>query len=196
MLIMASVDKEELLGLDVHFDGHHAYVAAGAKRFYLVDIRKPTNPKLVPSVDTPGEAKGVYTISSLAYVADGDSGLRVIDISSPTAPNEVGFFLTPTLVHDAAVSGDYAYVANHWDGLRVVDVSDSSSPAEAGFIDTPGLAYGVDLQSQFAYVADGDAYFGGGFRVVNVELRIEKRQELENQRLKSTVRRPKANKIT
>lgn len=34
------------------------------------------------------------------------------------------------------------------------------------------------------------------FRIVNVELRIEKRQELENQRLKSTVRRPKADKIT
>ena len=45
MLVSASADKEELLGLDVFVVGHHAYVAEGTNGFYVVDIRRPGQPK-------------------------------------------------------------------------------------------------------------------------------------------------------
>ena len=60
MPVTASADNEELKGFDVYVVGHHAYVAAGTSGLYVVDIRGPANPKLVATVDTPGEAKGVY----------------------------------------------------------------------------------------------------------------------------------------
>jgi hypothetical protein len=46
----------------------------------VVDISRSVNPKRVATVDTPGQAKGVYVISSFAYVADGTAGLQIVDI--------------------------------------------------------------------------------------------------------------------
>ena len=95
MLVTASAKEAELPGLDVYVVGQHAYVAGGSSGLYVVDISRPANPKRVASVDTPGEAKGVFAISGFAYVADGSAGLQIVDIRNPASPRIIGSVETP-----------------------------------------------------------------------------------------------------
>jgi hypothetical protein len=92
MWVTASTAETELTGLDVYVIGHHAYVAGGASGLYMVNISRPANPKKVATVNTPGETKGVYAISSFVYVAGPGFGLGVFDVIDRSRLNPNGPF--------------------------------------------------------------------------------------------------------
>ena len=117
---------------------------------------------------TPGQARGVAVVGTLAYVADGTSGLRVIDVSDPALPVELGFLDTPDFAQGVSVVGTLAYVADGFSGLRVIDVSDPALPVELGFLDTPDFAQGVAVVGTLAYVADSSS----GLRMIDSIVRV------------------------
>jgi hypothetical protein len=127
-------------------------VASGLVFF---DISKPSEPSLVGTYNTSGNAYGVYISGKYAYVADGASGLEVIDISNPSAPFLAGTYTTAGGALGVYVSGKYAYVAYQLSGLKVIDISNPSAPFLAGTYDTSGEAQGVYVDGKYAYVADG-----------------------------------------
>ena len=79
---------------------------------------------LVGSLDTPGSARDVEVVGTLAYVADGESGLQIIDISNPAAPTFRESFDTSDYAYNVELVGTLAYVADSFGGLQIIDVSD------------------------------------------------------------------------
>jgi hypothetical protein len=126
MLVTASADGEGLLGLDVYVVGNHAYVAGGVGGLYVVNIRRPANPKRVASVDTPGEALGLYPLYNLLIVADGSRGLQLIDIRVPKSLSIVATYDTPGETRNVYGLASTVYVAGSGFGLGVFDVIDRS----------------------------------------------------------------------
>ncbi|MFO0795377.1 MAG: hypothetical protein U0586_15100, partial [Candidatus Brocadiaceae bacterium] len=70
--------------------GKTAYVADYGSGLQVIDVSKPSAPKLLGSSDTPGSAWGVAVVGKTAYVADWDRGLQIIDVSTPSAPKLLG----------------------------------------------------------------------------------------------------------
>jgi len=164
-LIGASVDYVE-----VTFDE-----PIDASTFTAEDVSvAPRTPTEVGFYDTPGDARCVQVVGTLAYVADYSSGLRIIDLSNPAAPVEVGYYDTSGYAHDVQVVGTLAYVAAGDSGLRIIDVSNPATPVEVGFYDTWGIydawgsACGVQVVGTLAYVAE-DFYTGISYlRIIDV----------------------------
>jgi hypothetical protein len=125
----------------------------------VIDISDPTNPTLLGTYDTPGNAMGVMVSGDYAFVADFITGLQVIDISDPTNPTLLGTYNTPDYAKRVTVSGDYAFVADGESGLQVIDISDPTSPTLLGNYDTPDNAMDVTVSGDYAFVAD--SYTGG-----------------------------------
>ncbi|MEE9268938.1 MAG: hypothetical protein V3V49_01620, partial [Candidatus Krumholzibacteria bacterium] len=145
-------------GIDVL--GGYAYVAAGNRGLWVLDISDPANPLemgslVVRSWDVSVSGKYAYVVGFFA--------IRVIDISDPTNPTEVhsvdgsGF--------GVALSGGYAYVAAWRDGLRIFDIATVPGRAiEVGSYDPGGTAWGIAVAGDYAYLAAGEA----GVRVIDV----------------------------
>jgi len=123
-----------------------------------------TTPVEVGFYDTPGTARSVQVVGTLAYVADGSSGLRIIDVSNPAAPVERGYYNMPGEAMSVQVVGTLAYVANHYYGLRIIDISNPAAPIQVGYYDTPGAAFSVQVVGTLAYVAD----LSSGLRIIDV----------------------------
>ena len=81
----------------------YAYVAAGADGLAIIDVRKPTDPKLVQMFNADGnlvDTRDVIVASTnaslFAYVADGHDGIKVLQLTSPESqPNFYGFSPAP-----------------------------------------------------------------------------------------------------
>ncbi len=135
-----------------------AYLAVGAQGLQIVDVRDPSHPHQVSSLDTPGYVQGVDVVGNLAYLADDDGGLRVIDVTSPTNPRAIGVIQVGDAAVDVTVQGHYAFVTAGKGGVYVVDIADPTYLTIVGAFDTPGFANAVAVDGALVYVADE---FGG-----------------------------------
>jgi hypothetical protein len=126
MLVTAGAEGEELPGLDVYVIGQHAYVAAGSRGLYVVDISRPANLKRVASLGTPGETHGIYQLYDLLIVADGSRGLQLIDIRNPKSLNIVAAYETPGETRNVHGLASTVYAAGQGFGLGIFDVIDRS----------------------------------------------------------------------
>lgn len=148
--------------------GSHAYIAAGAAGFRVVDVSNPAAPTIVGVLDTPGNGNDVKVSGPCAYLADGTAGLKVIDITDPTNPFLIGSVDTPGNASGVVACGQLVYVADGSAGLQIIDVSDPTLPFIVGSVDTPGLANGVavDELRQLAMVADDTL----GLKVIDISV--------------------------
>jgi hypothetical protein len=85
----------------------YAYVAAGAQGLVIVDVERPTQPRIETRVqqgetpdstlsDTQDVVVGSTNASLFAYVADGVNGLKVLQLTAPdTQPKFYGFSPLP-----------------------------------------------------------------------------------------------------
>ena len=145
--------------------GDFAYVTKGYGGLQIIDVSNPANPTLRGAYDTPGSARGISVVGSLAYVADGSS-LQVIDVSNPANPTLRGAYNTPGNAYGVSVVGSLAYVADgYYSGLQIIDVSNPANPTWRGAYDTPGPAYNVSVVGGLAYVADG---YNSGLQIIDV----------------------------
>ena len=118
----------------------------------MVDIRDKNNPFLASSLDTPGNADGIFLSGSSVFVADHYEGLRIIDVTDPFDPLETGAFNTPGTAQNVFVYGDHAYVGDDSGGLQIIDVSDLSAPFRASSFSTAGAADSVFVSADVAFV--------------------------------------------
>ena len=139
---------------DVAAQGDYAYVAAGARGLYVVDVSDLEAPAIAGSTETPGNANAVDVNGAYAYVADGGSDLRIVDISDPSNPAIVAAVDTSGKATDVAVAGGLAYLTAGIRGLHIIDVNDPEAPFLLGSVDT-GDAHGVDASGDLVVVADG-----------------------------------------
>jgi hypothetical protein len=62
----------------VAVDGNHAYLAENPDGLCVVDISDPTQPSLVGSYASPGNALGVARSGGYSYLADEIAGLAIL----------------------------------------------------------------------------------------------------------------------
>jgi hypothetical protein len=114
--------------------------------FKVVDISKPSKPKLIPNAFVPlKSAQRFYIARTYAYVANGPEGLAVIDIENPERPKLVRMYdaegaLTDTrAVQIGSVNASmFALVADGRNGLRVLQmISPENVPGHMGFSPVP-----------------------------------------------------------
>jgi hypothetical protein len=132
----------------------------------IVNVSDPANPTEVGAYNTPGVARGVVVIDTLAYVADGSAGgMRVVNVANPSIPHEIGFYDSPGDPWNLAIADTLAYLADGTGGgLRILNVVDPTSPQEIGSYDTQGLAKDIAVSGAYAFLADG----GDGLIVFDV----------------------------
>jgi hypothetical protein len=149
--------SDEVLGVTAYW-GEYAYAANGASGLLITEFNDSLTWDFVNSVDTDGQAWGVWVKGGYAYVADILSGLHVIDIFPPESASEVANLNTPGACFNIdGNSGDYIYVAEYDVGLQIIDVDSPETPTVMKTVDTYGHAYDIDATNEYAYIADGDA---------------------------------------
>jgi hypothetical protein len=124
------------------------------RMLYLGDVKDPTLPGIIGSVDAHGDARAVATDGRYLYVAGrhGNEGLHVIDASARPSPVVKGSAATPDQARDVVVVGKHAYVPAGY-SLNVVDVMDPGLPEIVGSVEIPDCpAQGVAVVRDYAYV--------------------------------------------
>ncbi|NER21807.1 MAG: hypothetical protein F6J96_14145 [Symploca sp. SIO1C2] len=147
----------------VAISGNTAYVADLDSGLQIIDVKDPTAPKILGSIDTH-RALRLAIADNKAYIADWTSGLQIIDVSNVEAPQLLGSFDTPDYAHEVAISDNKAYVADYGSGVQIIDVKDPADPKHLSSFNTPGSALGVLLVGNTAYVADGKS----GLQILDV----------------------------
>ncbi len=113
-------------------------------------------PKLLGTLDTPGDTRGVFAADGIAYVTDYGVGLHIVDVAQPANPKLLGSYEANTTGGSGTtgiqVVGDIAYLVVGTDGIEIVDVANPAIPALLGSfsgVHARGLVVGGGL----AYVA-------------------------------------------
>jgi len=152
--------------------GHYLY-ATSKSGLVIIDIDKPTAPKVVSIIGTDvlTDPQSVAVQFRFAFVTDAQ-GLKVIDITNPTAPRAVAGAVVP--IEDAQrvyVARTYAYVAAGKQGLGIIDVTAPERPALMQFFNAGGaindcrdVKVGMVNASLYAFIADGK----NGLRIAQV----------------------------
>ncbi len=143
------------------------YIYAIGDKFVIVDVKDPTSPVLISTLDINGE--GVEVLGNYAYAACIDKSLRIVDISDINSPVVVGESDDTTDGVYVMLKDSYAYVATSVSGLKIFDVSDPTAPVYSGGFTTdeatlidPVLSEfdleGLDIDGNYIYLA---AVFNG-----------------------------------
>ncbi len=117
---------------DLYLARTDAYVAAGPEGILIIDITRPTAPKLAQKFSAEGQINDARSVrvaatnaSFFAYVADGKNGLRVIQLTSPKTPGYYGFapIPQPKLIATYPTKGPAIALSKGLDRDRAVDES-------------------------------------------------------------------------
>ncbi len=110
--------------------GGFAYLVSNTIGLQIVDVRTPTQPQVVSTVDTPGSARSVEIANGYAYVAD-NTDFVVINISNPMSPFIVQTINTVSL--SIALSGTRGYLMDT-NYLKIFDLINPSQPSQLNSI--------------------------------------------------------------
>jgi hypothetical protein len=144
----------------VTLGGHYAYIAADAG-LVVVDLDKPTQPRLVTTVALPDARASALQFRYLWVTTA--RGLEVLDVTRLDQPRHLPDATFP--IADARklyIARTYAYVAAKAQGLVIVNVTNPERPRAYMTFDAGGTLNDAEdvivastNASAFAYVADG-----------------------------------------
>jgi hypothetical protein len=120
--------------------------------FSVVNISKPTAPKLAHLDLTPGDLTDMDIAGNTLYATGRIAGLRVLNISNPASPTVTGFVDLPDEVEQVAVNGSYAYVSMYDTGLSVINVANPAAPFRCGKDETLGETQGIASAGSYVYI--------------------------------------------
>ncbi len=128
----------------------------GVLRFTILDVRTPSNPTPLGSLDSCG-AYDVFLDGQLAFLSGYYifNEFRIIDISDSTHPHHVGTAATQDQNFGVweNPANELAYVADDFGGLIVIDIANINAPAARDTMLKAGLSYDVSVQGSLCYVA-------------------------------------------
>jgi formylglycine-generating enzyme required for sulfatase activity len=170
---------------DVSMLGEYAYVAGGEAGMHVVDVRDPSHPVLISTINTTKYAQAIRAaavptdagIISIAFVVEGTEGITTYNISNPDSAYsfQQGTTATDGNTCDVEVPTNpdepvIIYLAENWKGMRIFEVS-RTLPGQIDyngvFAPTRGYAKGVAVADGYAYVADDEM----GLAVIDVRVR-------------------------
>ncbi len=81
--------------------------------------------------DTPGSARYITVIDSIAFVADSTGGMHIVDVRYPESPGYIGGYETFDTAKFVTIADSIAYIASQ--GMtELVDISDMQHPQFLG----------------------------------------------------------------
>lgn len=143
----------------VRVDGF-AYALVRKKGLIILDLAEIQRPRVISTLELPGEVRTLTVNEGVAYIACGRAGLVLVDVSDPHAPRLLATLTELQMVQGLATRGGRLYAsvfAKGVDpGLVVVDVSNPSRPRLDGRISLSGQPLGVALKGERLLVAAGN----------------------------------------
>ena len=152
--------------------GNYAYIASSKTGLSIVDVSKPTAPRLLATVGAPAilEPRAVQVQFRYAFVVDRE-GLKVVDVTTPERPRPTAARVAIKDARDLYLMRTFAYIAAGAEGLAIVDIERPEAPGPPTFFtaggalnDATGVTIGATYAGQYAYVADGK----NGLKVVRL----------------------------
>jgi hypothetical protein len=150
---------------NVYIARTYAYVSAGKQGLAIIDVERPSSPKLDQLFTAGGQLNDVNDVkigmvagSVFAFVADGKNGLRVLQIVSPfDDPAHFSGFSplpTPKLIATARTKGPALAISKGIDRDRAVDESGN----QLAVFGRRGARPLNHQESQFLYLRNGQLY--------------------------------------
>jgi hypothetical protein len=155
----------------------HAFITSREEGLFIVDVREPSQPKLVHHYDTAELATAIAVSDDVAAVGNRFAGIELLDVSQPTEPKHLATIRVGE-VQSLVFHGSWLY-AGTWSekSVAVIDVSDPWKPALVRTVPLDGKGDGLDVSGNLLAVATGhhartkaipkpgDAGFGSGHGV-------------------------------
>jgi hypothetical protein len=146
-------------GVALSEDNNYAYVTDNIG-LSVVDISDRSNPRVVNSLQTNGQAKNIVLSQdgNYAFIADYRNGVLVIEITNQRHLEEVANIpLSSGLIRDIGLSesGDTVYAIKNTGEVLVIDVR---NPATSFVVKTIALnepAYNLDVSGNYLNIAHG-----------------------------------------
>lgn len=151
-------------------DKNIIFVVNSNQGLIILDISKPSNPQLVSSFMTKGEAYEIVITKdeTKAYIADGKEGLTILDISNLKKPKLLSKFKVNDSAYSVKISkdGTKIFIADGDSGLQIIDIRDSLKPKLLSTLSI-GTIYQVNISTDEtrAYIAGDDS----GLIVVDIK---------------------------
>ncbi len=151
----------------VHPNGECAYLSTISDRVYAIDIKDPSNPKIVDSMmvdaqlvnDVMTTEDGKYGVFSREGASNRKNGLKIFDASNACHPKVIADY-TETVtggVHSSYVYQGHVYLTDDATGsIRVIDIKDPYHPKEVARWQTDQTEHGRYVHD--VQVLDGLAY--------------------------------------
>jgi len=114
---------------DVAVSGSYAYVAAGRRGLWVVDVSTPSRAMRVGNLDI-GDIRRVAVSGSNVVVADNSpvlGHLVVVDVGDPRSPTAKGWYTTPRRVEGVAIGRNRVLTAESHAGIGVFDLREDFS---------------------------------------------------------------------
>lgn len=144
-----------------------AYVATHNAGLTVVDVSKPTQPRIVSRLDPKIDCDAVaFWRDTIALYGHHQSQIIIADISDPSNPRQIGLCqLAPGILNggEMEIENGYAYVTTKT-GLVVVNVAAAAQPALVATVNLGAVAHDVVVKDGYAFVAADER----GVRVLDV----------------------------
>lgn len=134
--------------MDVAVQGERAFVI-GRGKLHVLDIRTPSAPRVLGSIDGLGNTRQIAVSDGVAYVSARESGLFVVDVREHQ-PKLITHYDSIELATGVAVAGKVLFIAQRHFGVELVDVTDPAQPRHLSTIRT-GEAQSVAYHNGFLY---------------------------------------------
>lgn len=110
------------LAVSVQVQDGIAYIANGRSGLLVVDVRKPTKPIILSSIDVPGVCKQVRVVNNKAYIISHHGGINVVNVENPENPILLNSISMSRLSRGLQIVDDLIYVTQNEMGVTVVPV--------------------------------------------------------------------------
>ncbi|MHA7814194.1 MAG: GC-type dockerin domain-anchored protein [Phycisphaerales bacterium] len=137
-------------------DDGYVYVSNMREGFSVWDMREPTMPELVSTIDTLSLDAILTKTGDAMYVLQRHQSPALFDVSDPASPVEVGSLGLESVmgVEYLGVFGDLLF-ASEYDGARLYDVSDPFAPVLLSELETTMYPQWAAREGDWLYVIGG-----------------------------------------
>lgn len=135
--------------IDVAIDDHIAY-AIGRGALRILDISKPTKPKVLGKIEGLGSTRQIAVKDGIAYVGSREDGAFIIDVKDQANPKLLSHYDSVEFATGVEVSGNILFLALRHYGVELVDVSNPEKPLHLSTVRT-GEAQSIAVRDNFVY---------------------------------------------
>ncbi len=137
-IVSAVRDHRELAGAhDVELQGDHAFIAGKWGAFAVVDISRPSHPRVLGSItEGIGDGETVLPLGDVCLV--GADALLAVDVADPTRPALLKRVVHPTIrrINGMVRRGAHVLAASKGGDVNVFDIARPRDPRFIGSLDT------------------------------------------------------------